>query len=126
MSSFFLGDMWNEMASKHTPELSFSRSGMTFDAWREKALAKLTELLGPEPEPVDLCPSVESEEDLGDVLRRRVILHTDAYTLLPCWVTVPKERNGKAPAILCSHGHGPFGKNSVAGIRSAFGHPGGQ
>ena len=118
-SSFFLGDMWNKMAAEHVPELGFKNSGLPFGEWRGKALAKLTELLGPEPEPVPLDPSVESEEDLGDVLRRRVILHTDAYTLLPCWVTVPKKREGKVPAILCSHGHGPFGKNSVAGIRSS-------
>ncbi len=117
--SFFLGDMWDRMAAEHTPELGFKNSGLPFEEWREKALGKLKELLGPTPEPVDLRPSVESEEDLGDVVRRRVILHTDAYTLLPCWVTVPKDRGGRVPAILCSHGHGPFGKNSVAGIRNS-------
>ena len=118
-TSFYLGDMWNEMAREHAPELGFKNAGLPFDTWHDAALKKLLELLGPMPEPVDLDPVVESTEDLGDVERRRVILTTDKYTKLPCWVTVPKGREGKVPAIVCSHGHGPFGKDSVAGIRTS-------
>ena len=119
--SFYLGDMWNQMAAAHKPELGFKNSGMPFEEWHKKALSKLIELLGPMPDPVDLDPVVESSEDEGDYIRERVILHTDRFTLLPCWVLTPKSATAErpAPAILCSHGHGPFAKNSVVGIRSS-------
>ena len=33
------------------------------------------------------------------------------------WLFIPKESSEKPlPAILCCHGHGPFGKDSVMGI----------
>lgn len=119
-SSFYLSDMWDRMAARHTPEMSFSGSGLSFDEWHDAALDKLVGLLGPMPDPVPLEPVVESSADEGDFIRERVILHTDEFTLLPCVVLTPKTaKTAPAPAILCSHGHGPFGKNSVAGVRNS-------
>ncbi|MBQ7474360.1 MAG: dienelactone hydrolase family protein [Clostridia bacterium] len=120
-SSFFLGDLWDDLAAEHKPELGFKNAGLPFDEWRKTALAKLVELLGPTPEPVPLDPVTESSVDEGDFVRERVILHTDRHTLLPCVVFTPKTATARAPApaILCSHGHGPFGKNSVAGVRNS-------
>ena len=43
---------------------------------------------------------------------------------VPCQVLRPRkmESDKKNPAILCSHGHGPYGKDPVAGVRSSPGH----
>ena len=116
--TFTLQDYWKKIAEKHKPTLSFSTSGMPFESWRESALDKLFELLGPFPEKVPLNPVVLYSVDRGDYIRRKVVFDVDEYMSLPAIVLIPKTArlDVKAPAILCCHGHGPYGKDPVAGI----------
>ncbi|MGQ9681892.1 MAG: alpha/beta hydrolase [Anaerolineae bacterium] len=60
----------------------------------------------------------------GDLIRERVVLDTEAHMSIPCWVLRPKAMTADRshPAILCSHGHGPYGKDTVAGVRSSPSH----
>jgi len=69
---------------------------------------------------VDLAAEViYSIEDRG-LIRERVIFDSEEYMSVPCVVLyppdMPKDKRGRA--ILCSHGHGSFGKEPVAGNRS--------
>lgn len=116
---FFLTDYWNRMAKENKPLLSYRYSGLPFDEWKAAALLKLTELLGDFPEKVPLDPITESEEDCGNYVRRRVIYHVDRWMDCPAYVLIPKSagKDRKTPAVVCSHGHGPLGKDPVAGIR---------
>ena len=84
-------------------------------------LEKLLELLGDFPEPVDPAAEVlYSIEDDG-LIRERVVFDSEEYMSVPSVVLKPADlpNDGTAPAILCSHGHGPFGKEPVAGNASS-------
>ena len=114
---------WNNLAKPHIPEMSFGKCELSFGEWKTAALDKLGELLGTFPEKVPLCPTIESTEDCGDYIRRRVVFDTEENMACPAFVLVPKTAEiGKTPAIVCSHGHGPLGKDPVAGVRSDEAH----
>ena len=67
-----------------------------------------------------LLKSLYSIEDDG-LIRERVVFDSEEHMSVPCVVLRPAgmPSDGGAPAILCSHGHGPFGKEPVAGNRSS-------
>ena len=122
--NFSMIEYFNRRAERRTPRLSFDGDAKAdWEAWRAGALQKLVELLGDFPEPVDLAAEVlYSVEDNG-LIRERVIFDSEEYMSVPCVVLKPADmpNDGTAPAILCSHGHGPFGKEPVAGNASSEG-----
>ncbi len=116
---------WNQIAAEWTPRLAFTGSTQgDWVNWREKALPKLHELLGEYPEPVPLDAEVEYSVEEGDLIRERVVFNSERFMSVPAIVLRPKtmKADGANPAILCSHGHGPFGKDAVAGIKSSPAH----
>jgi len=117
---YHLTDYWNDMAKNHTPKMSFSSVGKPFDEWKGAAKERLFDLLGDFPEKVPLDAKVEYSVDCGDYIRRRVVYNTEKNMACPAIVLIPKtaSRENKLPAIVCSHGHGPYGKDPVAGVRS--------
>ncbi len=119
--NFSMIEYFNKRAQDWVPLLAFQGSTPAdWQAWRVQALPKLLELLGEFPQPVDPAPDViyASEED--GIIRERVILDAEEHMSIPCVVLRPADMpaNGKGRAILCSHGHGPFGKEPVAGNRA--------
>ncbi len=120
--NFSMIEYFNRRAKDWVPELTFrGKTKKDWQAWQAKARAKLLELLGEFPSPVD--PRTEviySIEDNG-LIRERVILDTEEFMSMPCVVLRPLDmpKDKKGAAILCSHGHGPFGKEPVAGNRSS-------
>ena len=86
-----------------------------FDAWRTRCRARLTELLGPEPQPVPL--EVETLESTAcDGYRRDLIVYdTEDVMSVPAFLLVPDDRRAPGPAVLAVHGHGP-GKSLVCGL----------
>ncbi len=82
------------------------------------------ELLGrwPEPAPLDAEVIVSTEED--GIIRERVVFDVEEHMSVPAVVLRPAEmaENGSNAAIVCSHGHGQFGKEPVAGNRTAPGY----
>ncbi len=115
---FTLQEYWCRLAEEHRPELSFKNAGLPFVEWKVLAKAKLLELLGEFPEKVPLNPEIEYSVDQGDYIRQRVIIDVDPIMSMPMIILIPKcaEKGKKLPAVLCCHGHGPFGKDSVAGM----------
>lgn len=104
-----------------TRSLSFAGQE-NFEDWKIALLAKLRELMGPMPEPADLRPQMLGSEDCGDFDRHKLVLQTEEDCWMPAYLLVPKsatERN-PAPALLCCHGHGPHGKDSVAGVGAEY------
>ncbi len=102
-----------------TPCLHFqSRTKKDFERWRRELKAKLLELLGEFPEKVPLEPDKLGEEDCGDFVREKYTIATEKHLRMPIYLLKPKEtcQDKKLPGILCCHGHGPFGKDSVAGV----------
>jgi hypothetical protein len=78
------------------------------------------ELLGEFPQKVELNAYIESSVEDGDLIRERVVFNSEEFMSVPCQVLLPKTMKGDRSnaAIICSHGHGAFGKDPVAGIKS--------
>ncbi len=123
----FLNSMeWYYLAEEKDtiPLLSFrGESKKDFQKWHSELKARLLELLGEFPEKVPLEPDKLGKEDCGDYVREKYTIATEKHMRLPLYLLKPKDipSGKKLPAILCCHGHGPFGKDSVAGV--TFGQP---
>jgi dienelactone hydrolase len=119
--NFSMVEYFNKRAKDWAPLLSFKgNTRADWQEWRKQAQAKFMELLGEFPKPVDLAPDViYSSEDRG-LIRERIVFDSEEHMSVPCVVLRPVDmpKNGKGRAILCSHGHGPFGKEPVAGNAS--------
>jgi len=99
------------------PSLSFKASTREeFLEWKEKLKNKIRELLGEFPEPADLNPRLLSKEETDKYVREKWIIQSEEDCWVPLYLLIPKGFKGKLPAILCAHGHGVYGKDSVAGV----------
>ena len=115
---FSMTEYFQVLAARHEPLLSFKgRTRKDWQTWRRKARRKLLELLGDFPEPVALNPEIEYAVEEDGLIRERVIFAGDALMDVPCILMRPKDMpaDGSNAAIVCSHGHGRFGKDAVTG-----------
>ena len=111
----------------------FKRKGLSFEPrlrfkgttkqdfvdWKKKLLSELKVALGPMSNPVPLNPKIICEIEAEGLIKQRVLLDTEADMSVVALVYIPKEAlTTPAPAILCNHGHGQYGKDSVMGVRS--------
>ena len=120
--NFSMQVYWERLTEGYEPQLTFKgATHADWETWREKAHPKYLELLGPFPDAVDPEPDVEYAVEDDGLIRERVVLRTEEHMWVPCQVLRPAgmRPDGTNPAILCSHGHGPFGKDPVAGVRSS-------
>ena len=106
-------------------ELSMLFHGSTADecrAWQDKFRAQLSTLLGDSSAPAAWTPVEQSRQEFERYTRFELLLTADGIPSLPVYLLVPKgPPNAKWPAVLCVHGHGPFGNDAVVGIRDAEG-----
>lgn len=86
-----------------------------FHSWRERAHARLLEMLGPPPEPVPLELETLESEDAGTYRRDRIVFDVEATMSVPAYLLVPHARTAPGPAILAAHGHGA-GKSDACDI----------
>jgi dienelactone hydrolase len=98
-SASFLGERWRSL-----------------EEYRTEGRKILLRALGYNPPPVDARPEVVSSVDLGGVIREKVLFSTTPEFRVPAYVHVPKNRNGRLPAVVDLHSHGGmfvFGKEKV-------------
>jgi dienelactone hydrolase len=122
--NFSMVEYFNKLAAEHEPELAFKGSTQAdFEQWHERAQAKYMELLGEFPTPVDLDAEVVYSMEEDGIIRERVVFDAEEHMSVPCVVLRPTdmEADGSNAAIVCSHGHGRFGKEPVAGNRTVPG-----
>lgn len=119
--NFSMQAYWDKQIENWSPKMHFGSQNMDWEQWHHKASAKYMELLGDFPERVPLEAQVESSVEDGDVIRERVVFNSEEFMSVPCQVLRPKKMvaNQSNAAIICAHGHGPYGKDAVAGIRSS-------
>ena len=113
---------WEKIAENWEPLLKFKgTTKQEFEEWHSVALKKLEELLGEYPKKVELNAEVQYSVEDGDLIRERVVFDSEEFMSVPCIVLKPKNMKSDRSnaAILCSHGHGNFGKDPVAGMRSS-------
>jgi dienelactone hydrolase len=123
--NFSMLNYWLNKIKDFEPELSFKGStSREWEEWKRKAYPKFLELLGEFPQKVKLEAEVEYSVEEGDLIRERVVFNSEEFMSVPCQVLRPKDMKADKTnaAIICSHGHGPYGKDSVAGIKSSAAH----
>ena len=122
--NFSMVEYFKRRANDWTPSLSFEGETVAdWEAWQYEALARLVELLGDFPKRVALDPEVIYAVEDDGIIRERVIFDSEEHMSVPCVALRPAAMrpDGTAPAILCSHGHGPYGKEPVVGNASSEG-----
>ena len=119
--NFSMIEYFNRIARDWTPELTFrGETRDDYEKWREQARAKYFELLGEFPEPVELSADVVYSVEDDGLIRERVVFDSEAFMSVPCVVLRPADMpsDGTGAAVICSHGHGDFGKEPVAGNKT--------
>ncbi|MFH0965292.1 MAG: alpha/beta hydrolase family protein [Planctomycetota bacterium] len=119
--NFSMIEYFNRRAKDWAPELGFrGKTRKDWADWRRKAQRKFFELLGEFPERAPLAPEVIVSVEEDGLIRERVIFDSEEHMSVPCTVLRPAgmRADRKGAAIICSHGHGPYGKEPVAGNRS--------
>ena len=92
---------------------------MEFDTWRERFSAELERRIGPHRPPESWRPKALSTRSLADFTREEWLLESDGVPSLPLYLLRPDPKRfgaGPYPVVLCVHGHGPYGHESVAGV----------
>ena len=98
------------------------------DDWskrRAAILAAMQEVMGPLPGPEKRCAldvEIESEEDCGSFVRRRLTYASEPGSRVHAYLLIPKaalESGEPAPGVLCLHQTRPQGNKVVAGLANS-------
>lgn len=111
-------EYFNRRCGEMRPRLAFAGgSRQEWLGWRTELLAALPGVLGEFPSPVPPHAEVVWEAVEDGIVKQRVVFDSEEHMSVPALVYVPADRPGdrKLPAILCCHGHGPYGKEAVMG-----------
>ena len=99
------------------PSLAFqAKTAEELNLWKETLKAKVKELLAELPEPAPLNPRLLSTEETNQYVREKWMIQSELDCWVPLYLLIPKRGASRKPAILCAHGHGPYGKDSVSGV----------
>jgi len=114
--------MFNAIAAEHRPRCRFGGDpGEGFAAWKERVLPEVLGTLGEFPAPVDPEPELQAEWEHGGLVKQKWLINVHEHLSATVLVNRPPSASAEdpAPAILCWHGHGPFGKEPVMGNDSS-------
>ncbi|GAF69659.1 unnamed protein product, partial [marine sediment metagenome] len=108
-------EMFFRTAIEHVPQYRFAGdSAEDFELWKREALPAVLSTLGDFPERVPPDPRMMAEWEQDGLLRQRWLIDVQKHLAAICLVNIPRGLKGeKRPAILCCHGHGPYGKEPV-------------
>lgn len=107
---------WDHRGQAHQPRHHWT--GGDFASWKQDLLPKVLATLGHLPKPVDPRPQLVVEWCEEGLIKQRWLIDVQENLSTAIWLFRPDnlEAGEKRPAILCCHGHGPYGKNPVMGI----------
>ncbi|MFA6111617.1 MAG: alpha/beta hydrolase family protein, partial [Candidatus Latescibacterota bacterium] len=115
--------MFVDLVRDHKPECRFTgRERKAFQTWKKKALPRVLATLGdPPPPPTAPDPELVAQWEEHGLIRQRWLINVQQHLAAVLLVNLPKglKRGEKLPAILCCHGHGPYGKEPVMGNQSS-------
>ncbi len=109
-------EMFFQMALNHTPKYTFTEN-TEFSEWKAKALPEVLATLGDFPGKVELEPQLMAEWQKDNIITQRWLINVGKYISAIFLINKPANLapDEKRAAILCWHGHGPFGKEPVMG-----------
>ena len=111
-------EMFLRLALEHKPECAFEgATPQEFAAWKEAALPRVLATLGDFPPGANLNPEFVVEWEHDGLIKQRWLIDVGRHISAGLVVAKPKglPEGEKRPAILCWHGHGPYGKEPVMG-----------
>ena len=114
--------MFFEMAKRHEPLFKFrGRTRKDFQKWKAAALPRVLKTLGDWPRRVPPRPRFIAEWRHDGLRKQRWLIDVGPHISAEFLIAFPDglRRGEKRPAILCCHGHGPFGKEPVMGNDSS-------
>ena len=114
--------MFQKWALAHKPELRFTgRNRGDFAKWKKAARPRVLATLGDFPERVPLNPQLLAEWDHDGLRKQRWLIDVGRDISATFLMNIPRGLGPKErrPALLCWHGHGPFGKEPVMGNDSS-------
>lgn len=114
--------MFHQAALEHDPVFRFRGGGrLEFEQWQAQAKPEVLKTLGAFPERVPLDPELLNEWEHDGVIKQKWIINVQNHLSATFLLAYPKSaKPGETlPAILCWHGHGKFGKDSVMGNDSS-------
>ncbi len=111
--------MFAKWAEFRNPEYSFKTCGLTdFDEWKKQAYPKVISCLGDFPEKVPLIPQLLADWEHDGLRKERWLINVGPHISAILLINYPQKAQN-LPAILCCHGHGPYGKEPVMGNDSS-------
>ena len=111
-------------AAHHKPKHAFTgRTKSQFQAWKRAANPKVLATLGSKLQKVRPRPQQVTEWVQDGVIKQRWLIDTQPGLSAALLLYRPAnlKRSEKRPALLCCHGHGQYGKDSVMGIAADSG-----
>jgi hypothetical protein len=113
--------MFVRMAREHQPRFHFEAWDGSFEDWKATARPEIEKCLGAFPDTVDPNPELAVEWEEDGLRKQRWLIDVNPHLTAGVLVFYPGDLGeGEArPALLCWHGHGDHGKESVMGNRSS-------
>src|ERR1035437_6253713 len=113
--------MFEKIAQEHKPNCSFKALRQRFAQWKKSTWPKVLATLGDFPPRVPLNPELIAEFEHDGLLKQRWMIDVGPHISATFLINRPADikPGEKRPAILCCHGHGPFGKAPVMGDDSS-------
>lgn len=102
----FAPETCHQQLMQRKPLLAYTANG-DYDSWRSHVSSKLNELLGDEPERVDLDLTVEDEttELSNTFTSRRIVFASESGAHVPCTLLTPTSGKPPHPVVICLQGH---------------------
>jgi dienelactone hydrolase len=97
----------------HDHALQHTKRELTYDpardltAWRYQVAAKLTELLGVNPERVEPNIRKQYEQEHDGFREIRFVFASEPGADVPCHLLIPSQGKGPFPIVICLQGHTP-------------------
>src|SRR5262249_44962553 len=108
--------MFEQMARDHTPVFHF-QDGTDWAQWKAAALPRVLATLGDFPAAVPPHPQLLAAWEHDGLRKQRWLIDVGLHAAASVQVNFPGglAPDDKRPALLCWHGHGPFGKEPMMG-----------
>lgn len=115
--NFSAQEMFNKMAKDCVQEFGWT-AGKDFSTWKSEAYPKVMACLGDWPERVPANAELIAEWEVDGTIKQRWLIDVSKHASVAFIVARPSNMadGEKREAILCWHGHGDYGKDSVMGI----------
>ncbi len=112
--------MFRRLAEAHPSLFAFDARERSFADWKAEVKPRVLATLGDFPAKVPAEPELVAEWDENGIFHQRWLIEVGEFIAATVAVAYPgRPESRKRPAILCCHGHGPFGKEPVMGNTSS-------